>query len=69
MAELYRHTDHAGDSVALFDNFAGGFIVAIKRGSSVVAAVDVPEVDGRRLIAALVGYYGPEELTEENDHA
>jgi hypothetical protein len=59
MAEIYRHTDEDGDRAVVHTLFGGDLRIVVvdlddsRRGG----AVDIPEVDGRRLLANLQRHY------------
>lgn len=68
MPEIFHHTDHAGDAIKLL---GGGepdrtLILAVYPTTGFVKAVEIPEVDGLRLLAALLKHYG-QNITEA-DH-
>lgn len=68
MAELYRHTDEDGDTVTLETEGEGECSVNIyspNEYAQVQLAVYLDEGAGRRLIDALLRYYGPKDSTDE----
>lgn len=68
MAELFRHTDGAGDSIKVSSGDGSGHLmVTVFPRTGFIKVIGVPEVDGRRLLAALLGYYGLEVLTEDQE--
>lgn len=67
MAELFRHTDEDGDTLRVVgvDDLQGRPVVFSIDGEPV--AIFVERGAALRLAAALVGYYGLEVLTEDQE--
>jgi hypothetical protein len=72
LAELFRHTDEDGARLDVLSRNDGGLLVSTVRFGerphlTCGATVDVPAVDGRRLLAALLKHYGSKDSIEEEE--
>lgn len=63
MAEIYRHTDEDDYRVTVNTQADGDLLISAfpVHNFNRIIAVDLPKVDGRRLLAALQRYYATTE--------
>lgn len=64
MAELFRHTDEDGYAISIYSaNGHDGLVVDVwpEHAEHRLGSIDLRGDASRRLLAALFGYYGPEE--------
>jgi hypothetical protein len=57
MADLFQYTDEDGAKLNVRTRKGGDLLVAVTDEQFRASAVDLPEVDGRRLLAKLQAHY------------